>query len=377
MIAYRFQLYDAKRNRHLDDMLAEASFVWNRCLAVQRRYYALFGKYASCNSMKKHFAKRYAMRSLHSQTVQEVIERLDRAYARFFKRTAKRPPKFKRKTEFSSFVFKQGGYRMEGNAFHINKNGKTFRFHKSRDIEGNVKTVTVKRTPSGRYFLVVVTDAVAKTYGKSHDGASVGLDFGLKTYLTASDGTAYACPEYLKRNLSALRKASRRLSRCERGSNHRKAKRLALARLHRRVCDMRSDFQWKLSHELCRRYDVVCVEDLGMEGMRRRWGRKVSDLAHSSFLERLDHVAAKYGVKVVRVDRWYASTRLCHDCGYKNDGLSLSDRTWTCPRCGAVHDRDLNAARNIHRRGISDLGSGSKTGPAPAGGDRAITQESR
>lgn len=266
---------------------------------------------------------------------------------------------------------------MEGNAFHINKNGKTFRFHKSRDIEGKAKTVTVKRTPSGRYFLVVVTDAVAKPYGKSHDGASVGLDFGPKTYLTASDGTVHECPEYLKRNLSALRKASRRFSRCERGSNHRKAKRLALARLHRRVCDMRSDFQWKLSHEICGRYDVICVEDLSMEGMRRRWGRKVSDLAHSSFLEKLGYVASKYGVRVVRVDRWYASTRLCHDCGYKHDGLSLSDRTWTCPRCGAVHDRDLNAARNIHRRGISDLGSGSETGPASAGGDRVTTQESR
>lgn len=369
MITYKYKLYSSKRNRLLAGLLAEACFVWNHCLALQRRYYAVYGKYTSANDMKTHFAKRYKMQRLHSQSVQEVIERLDTAYQRFFKHLSKRPPKFKRREDMTSIVFKQGGFKVKGNAFTINKLERTFKFFLSRPMRGEVKRLSVKRSPLGDYYICVVTDAEPKRYGKTHDGASVGIDFGLKTYLTLSDGQRVENPQFLRRNLSRLRKASQRLSRCQKGSNHRQQARFALNRCYEKVVNSRTDWQWKLAHEVCRAYDNIFVEDLRLDGMSRRWGRKMHDLAHGRFMEALDCVAAKYGCTVHRIDRFYPSSRMC-ECGYKNDALRLSDREWICPQCGAVHDRDLNAARNILRRGIDELASVSKPAARKVSGSR-------
>ena len=360
MITYKYKLYQSKRNRRLAGLLAEACFVWNHCLSLQRRYYAVTGKYASANDMKTHFARRYKMQHLHSQSVQEVIERLDLAYQRFFKRLSKRPPKFKRREDMTSVVFKQGGFKVKGNAFTINKLKRTFRFSLSRPLRGEVKRLSVKRSPLGEYYLCVTTDAEARRCGKTHDGASVGIDFGMKTYLTLSDGTVVENPGFLSRNLSALRRANRRLSRSVKGSSHREERRKELNRLHEKVADSRTDWQWKLAHQICRAYDNIFVEDLVLTGMCRRWGRKMHDLAHGRFVEILGMVADKYGCNVHRIDRFYPSSRMC-ECGYRNDGLTLADRRWVCPQCGTVHDRDLNAAKNILRRGISELASTGKS----------------
>jgi putative transposase len=360
MITYKYKLYTSKRNRRLDSLLSEACFVWNHSLALQRRYYAVYGKYVGGNRMKTHFAKRYKMQRLHSQSVQEVIERLDLAYRRFFDKVSKRPPKFKRAADFSSIVFKQGGFKLKGNRFTINKIGTTFKFSISRPMSGNVKRLSVKKSPLGDYYLCVVTDAEARRYGKTHDGASVGIDFGLKTYMTLSDGLVVDNPQFLKTNLSNLRSASRRVSRSKRDSNSRKAAVKALNCCYEKVVNTRTDWQWKTAHQVCRAYDNIFVEDLNLTGMCRRWGRKMHDLAHSRFVEILEVVAAKYGCTVHKIDRFYPSSKMC-ECGYKNDGLRLSDREWVCPQCGRVHDRDLNAARNILRRGIDELASTSKS----------------
>ena len=360
MITYKYKLYQSKHNRHLDGLLAEACFVWNHCLALQRRYYAVYGKYINANAMKTHFAHRYKMQRLHSQSTQEVIERLDLAYQRFFKHISRRPPKFKRRDEMASVVFKQGGFKVKGNAFTVNKLKKTFRFSLSRPMRGEVKRLSVKRSPLGEYYLCIVTDAEPKRYGKTHDGASVGIDFGLKVYLTLSDGTVVENPQFLSRNLAKLRAASRALSRSEKGSNHRNARRKALDRCHEKMVNSRTDWQWKMAHQICRAYDNIFVEDLVLTGMCKRWGRKMHDMAHGRFVEILGMVAAKYGCTVHKIDRFYPSSRMC-ECGYKNEGLTLADRQWVCPQCGTVHDRDLNAARNILRRGISELASANKS----------------
>ena len=360
MITYKYKLYKSKRNRFIDGLLSEACFVWNHCLALQRRYYSLYGKYVNSNRMKTFFAKRYKMQRLHSQSVQEVIERLDLAYRRFFDKVSKRPPKFKRAADFSSIVFKQGGFKLKGNRFTINKIGTTFKFSLSRPLRGDVKRLSVKRSPLGDYYICVVTDAEAKRYGKTHDGASVGIDFGLKSYMTLSDGLVVNNPQFLKANLSKLRSASRRVSRSQRDSNSRKSAVKALNRCHEKVVNARTDWQWKTAHQVCRAYDNIFVEDLNLTGMCRRWGRKMHDLAHGRFVEILEVVAAKYGCTVHRIDRFYPSSRMC-ECGYRNDGLNLSDREWVCPQCGRHHDRDLNAAKNILRRGIDELASAGKS----------------
>ena len=176
MISYKYNIYRSKKTKYLDKMLRECCFVWNHALALQRRYYKLFGKYISIGKMKKHFAKRIKRNLLHSQTTQEILERLDESYNRFFKRKSKRPPKFKRSDCFNSFVFKQGGFTLNGNILTINKGKKRFKFSYSRAYEGNVKQIRIVRETCYRFSLIIVTDYnPANSYRKTYDGASVGL----------------------------------------------------------------------------------------------------------------------------------------------------------------------------------------------------------
>lgn len=264
MISYKYNIYHSKKTKYLDKMLRECCFVWNHALALQRRYYKLFGKYISVGKMQKHFSKRIKRNLLHSQTVQEILHRLDSSYNRFFKKLAKRPPKFKSPEKFNSFVFKQGGFTLNGNCLTINKGKKRFRFSYSRGYEGNVKQIRIVRETCSRFSLIIVTDHNhSNSYRKTHDGASIGLDFGLKTYLTKSDGSKI----------------------------------------------------------------------------------------------------------------WYPSSKTC-ECGCINKGLSLRDRTWVCPACGAVNDRDVLAARNILRKGISELESMGNSGCRNAGVPYVCIQES-
>lgn len=292
---------------------------------------------------------------------------------RFFKKLTKRPPKFKKARDFASFVFKQNGFTLNGNVVTINRIKKRFKFSHSRPYEGRVIRVAFKRSPLGEYYLIITTDAEPKSYEKSHNGAFVGIDFGLKTYMVMSDGTTVENPQYLKSDLNNVRRKSRNLSKCKKGSSNRECRRKDICREYESITNKRNDFQWKLAHELCRRYDFIFLEDLSLSGMTRMWGRKMSDLAHAEFVTKLEYVAHKYGVMIHKIDRFYPSSKTC-ECGYVNKNLSLKDREWACPECGKINDRDLNAAENILRRGISELWSGCQTESDSA--IHACTQES-
>lgn len=365
MISYKYKLYRTPKTKYLDSMLREACFVWNHALILQKRYYRIYHKYVDLSKMRKHFAKRIQRNLLHSQTTQEILDRLDKSYQRFFNHLAKRPPKLKKAKDFNSFVFWQGGYSINGNVFTINSIKKNYKFSLSRQYIGKIKTLTVKRNRIGEFYILMVLDKAPVSIRKSHNGASVGIDFGLKQYLTLSDGTTYDNPQFMKESLIELRRRSRNLSKCVKGSNNKERKRKELDRLLNDIVNKRSDFQWKLAHELCRKYDSIFIEDLNLEGMSRRWGRKMHDLAHADFVQKLEYVAIKYGVVVHKIDRFYPSSKTC-ECGYVNKELKLSDRHWICPECGTIHDRDQLAAKNILRRGIYELESDSKTSKQPA-----------
>lgn len=376
MISYKYNIYHSKKTKHLDKMLRECCFVWNRTLALQRRYYKLFGKYISVGKMQKHFAKRIKRNLLHSQTTQEILQRLDSAYNRFFKKLSKRPPKFKRADCFNSFVFKQGGFTLNGNCLTINKGKKRFKFSYSRPYEGNVKQIRIVRETCRRYSLIIITDHnPTNSYRKTHDGASVGLDFGLKTYLTKSDGSKINSPLFFKQYQNKIRKLNRKFSNAKKGSNNRKRILFDLQQAYRRIDNLRSDFQWKLAHQLCKQYDYIFIENLNIEGMKRLWGKKVLDLSHSYFIYKLMYVASKYEVTIHKIDKWYPSSKTC-ECGRINKELSLCDRTWVCPSCGAVNSRDILAARNILRKGISELESKSNSSDSNIGVSCACIQES-
>jgi len=195
---------------------------------------------------------------------------------------------------------------------------------------------------------------------------SRSFDFGLKTFLTCSDGSKIESPQFLKQSLNLIKKASRQHSKKRKCSSNRERARLNLVRKHEDVMNRRSDWFWKLAHDLTNLFDVLCFETLNLKGMQRLWGRKISDLAFGEFLQILEWVAKKKGKQVVFIDRWYPSSKTCSECGHVLDKLDLSVREWRCPSCGSINGRDENAAKNICAVGASTVKLGDVRQAKPA-----------
>jgi putative transposase len=206
--------------------------------------------------------------------------------------------------------------------------------------------------------MVVVVDTLPHPEIKFETSKIAGFDFGLKTFLTCSEGFSIESPEFLKNSLNTIRKASRKHSKKLKGSRQRERARKHLVRRHEQVSNRRRDWFWKLAHQLTNQFDVLCFEALNLKGMQRLWGRKVNDLALGDFLQILESVAKKQGKRVIYIDPWYPSTKTCSCCGHVIDQLDLSIRRWRCSSCHQVNDRDENAAINIKRVGSSTLGVG-------------------
>ena len=181
---------------------------------------------------------------------------------------------------------------------------------------------------------------------KSRRVESLAQDFGLKTFLTCSDGTKIESPQFLKQSLNAIKKASRQHSKKRKGSANRPRARLNLVRKYEDVVNRRSDWFGKLARELTDKFDILCFETLNLKGMQRLWRRKTSDIAFGEFLQFLEWVAKKKGKEVVFIDRWYPSSKTCSHCGHVLKDLDLNTREWRCPSCQKVNDRDENAAKN-------------------------------
>jgi putative transposase len=201
---------------------------------------------------------------------------------------------------------------------------------------------------------------------KSRRVTSRSFDFGLKTFLTVSDGSKIESPQFLKQSLTAIKKASRQHSLKVKGSANRERARKNLVRRHEDVVNRRSDWFWKLAHALIDRFDVLCFETLNLKGMQRLWGRKISDLAFGEFLKILEWVAQKKDKQVIFIDRWYPSSKTCSNCGHVLTELDLSITQWRCPSCQSVNGRDENAAKNICAVGTSTAKLGDVRQALPA-----------
>jgi len=364
--AFKFKLYNHKRNRHLVRQIEIAAGIYNHCIALHKRYYRRYGKYLNLYQLKKHITKlkkrpKYThWNNLGSQAIQDVCIRIDKAYQLFFSERKKgnkriNPPTFKKRRKYKSFTLTQAGYKMlNGNYLRIGKH--TYRYFKSRDIEGNIKALTVKRDAVGDLYIIAVTDASSSHKVVSRTGKSVGFDFGLKMFLTASDRTDIESPLFFKRSVNRIKQANRKLSKKKLSSNNRKKARINLAREHRRIANQRNDFHWKLSNHLTDEYDYLFFETLNLKGMQSLWGRKINDLGFYSFLQKVRYCGDKKGKVVHFIDRFFPSSKNCSNCGVIYQGLELRQRQWTCDDCGVTHDRDRNASINIHRAGASALG---------------------
>ncbi|WP_337885546.1 transposase [Fischerella thermalis] len=363
MKTLKFKLYQHKRNRHLKRTINAAGVIYNHCIAIHRRYYRMFGKYLSCAKLQSHIAKLRKRNSfwqqVGSQAVQDICQRIDKAYQLFFKHNKKgvRPPGFKKVRKYKSFTLKQAGYKfLGGNRVKIGN--RVYQFWKSREIEGTVKTLTIKRTNIGELFMIVVVDCGSTPEVNLTTDNIAGFDFGLKTFLTCSDGTKIESPQFLKQALNAIKRANRQHSRKIKGSSNRERARKDLARKHEYVTNQRRDWFWKLAHELTDKFDILCFETLNLKGMQRLWGRKISDLAFGEFLKILEWVAKKKNKLVIYIDQWYPSSKACSCCGNVLESLDLSVREWRCPSCQSINGRDDNAARNIQAVGASTVGIG-------------------
>lgn len=353
---FKYRLYRSKRDVRLVAQIHVAASIWNHFVALTRRYYALYGKYPGLYALKRHLTKLRRESSywqrLGSQACQDVIIRLDKAYQKFFSIPRAGRPGFKKRHRYTSFTLTQAGWKLLGEG-RLRVGGTVYKYVSSRPVSGTIKTVTIKRDRCGDLWVCfsVVED---RAYPAPHEAVMrpAGLDFGLKTFLTTSSSAEIKSPELFKRGRREIAKLHRALSRKEKGSNKRRAARRRLARAYRRISDQRRDYFFKLAHALTDEYDFIAIEDLNLDGMKRLWGRKVSDLAFYEFVQILEYVALRKGVHVRKVERYYASTKLCSACGEKSDALTLSDRYWRCG-CGAAHDRDVNAANNILDRASS------------------------
>jgi putative transposase len=295
-----------------------------------------------------------------SQAIQDIVERIDRAYGLFFRNIKAHkkasPPRFRKVYKYKSFTLKQAGYKFDDDSSLIIQK-RRYKYHKSREIEGKIKTLTIKRSVLGIYFFVSVESQEQPVF-RIETGKIAGMDFGLKTFLTLSDTTGIASPEFFKQDIETTRRLSKQISSKKKRSNNRRKAVDALARHLETIANKRDDWFFKLAKKLTEEYDYIFIEDLSLDGMKQLWGRKVSDLSFAKFVNILEYQASKNGCVVKKIDRFYPSSKTCNACGHINPDLSLEDRTWTCPSCGKSLNRDLNAALNIQREGASSLGLG-------------------
>jgi len=331
----------------------------------------MWGKHLNCAKLQSHIAKlrkrHQFWQSIGYKAVQDICQRIEKAYQLFFKHNKKgvRPPNFKKVKKYKSFTLKQAGYKLlNGNRIKIAN--RVYQFWKSRDVEGKIKTLTIKLTALGELFMVIVVNNELEPEIKSTTGKIAGFDFGLKTFLTCSDGTLIDSPQFLKQSLNAIKKASKNHSKKVKRSNNRERARKNLVRQHENVCNRRRDWFWKLAHELTDKFDVLCFETLNLKGMQRLWGRKISDVAFGEFLQILSWVTKKKNKQLVYIDQWYPSSKTCSHCGHILENLDLSIRQWRCPSCQSINGRDENAARNIQMVGASTIGLGDVRLAMPA-----------
>ena len=374
MKTYCFKLYNSKKNRNLKNKINIAGIIYNHCVALHRRYYRLFHKSLNKFALQKHLTKLKRQEKfsywdkIPSHAIQDITERVSRAYKLFFenlKRNVKTaPPRFQKVKKYKSFSYNMVGKNIiVGNEIKIA--GDYYKFFKSREVKGNIKLLTIKRDFLGDLYVYVVSDE-SPAVVEARSGKIVGFDFGLKTFLTSSDGHHIESPLFFKKSSGIIKKFSKKLSRKE-SKSHRERSRLELARAYKKIYNQRRDFHYKTALNLCREYGVICLETLNLKGMQRLWGRKISDLGFYSFVQILKYEALKNGVIVIEIPKYYPSSKTCSECGYKNPEIKdLKIRAWKCPECGIEHDRDINAAKNILRVGASTL-RGDNVRPVSAG----------
>jgi len=340
-------------------------WVWNWALQQKRAHYHATGKGLSEKELSARLTALKAdpdtawLREMDSQLLQQVLADLKKAFTSFFEKRAKFPRFKSKRRDTARFRIPQRVTLTDG-CLTVPKIGRV-KVRQSQVVEGTTKSATFKRDACGHWFVSLVAEMEMPTVElpMPTNERTVGVDLGLKDAVVTSDGERVTAPRFYRAAQRKLRRAQRGQSRKVKGSTNRAKARARVARVHQRIAAKRNDFCHKLTTRLVKGHDAVCIEDLNVKGLARtKLAKSILDASMGTIRRQLVYKGVWYRAHVVAVGRFYPSSKLCHECGYKHAGLTLADREWGCPSCGCVLDRDLNAARNIKREGLRILAAG-------------------
>ena len=371
---YKYRFYPTQEQQVL---LAKsfgcARFVYNRFLALRKQAYQDHKINVSCAeasfllTLDKRKEELSFLKEVPAVVLQQSLRNADTAYQNFFKKKAKYP-RFKSKWDKQSIRFMPNAFAYNGKySVTLIKMKEPLKIKWSRTIPrgAKVKSVTVSKEPSGRYFIsFLCEDSVAN---KPKTDKSIGLDWGLKDFVTTSNREKVTAPKYYRQSEKKLAKVQRDLSRKEKGSNNRQKARVKVAKVHAKVANQRKDFLHKLSSSIVHENQVICIEDIAVKNLsrNRHLSKSIMDSGWGEFVRQLEYKSQWYGRSLVKVGRFFPSSKTCSHCGCVKDHLNLSERSWTCAECGVVHDRDYNAAVNIKAEGTAVLARGEESsGPS-------------
>ena len=357
--AYKFRIYpDSKQQELMSKTFGCTRFIYNRMLEEKIRYYEETGKQLR-NTPAQYKNVFPFLKEVDSLALANAQLHLETAFRNFFRRKDAGFPKFKRRKSSQSYTTNQvnGNISLSEGHLTLPKAGR-IKIKQHRGIpEGyKLKSVTVSLTSSGEYYASILyehEDAIREvSINEIREVRILGIDFSMKDLAVFSDGRSAGYPGYYRQSKEKLAREQRKLSKCQKGSKNREKQKRKVAKYHEKVTRQRRDFLHKLSRQITNAYDAVCVEDLNMKGMSQalNFGTSVHDDGFGIFISFLEYKLKQEGKKLVRVDRWYASTKTCSSCGRVKKGMPLQERIYQC-ECGNMMDRDVNAAINIREEG--------------------------
>lgn len=369
--AYKYRFYPSEEQKHL---LAQTfgccRYVYNWALRERTDAYYQHGErlYYEGTAQRlvllKKQKERVWLNDVSSVVLQQSLRHLDKAFRNFFEGRADYPT-FKKKRNQQAATYASNAFTWDGKTLSLAKMTEPLAITWHRPLPDGCKpsSVTVMKDEADRYFISILIEEDIRHLEVSPK--TIGLDLGLKSMVITSDGHTYGNPKFFSRDEKKLAKAQRRHSKKQKGSKNRVKARLKVARIHKKIADRRRDYQHQLSTRLIRENQTICVESLHVKNMVKNHclAKAISDVGWSEFVSQLEYKAAWYGRNLVKIDKWYPSSKRCFDCGHILDSLTLDVRVWTCPECGVVHDRDINAAQNILAAGLAVAACGEAVRP--------------
>ena len=354
--AYKFRIYPTKiQIDFLNKQFGAVRFIYNYFLNQRDTQFKETGKsdsyYAQTKALKlmKGQEEFKWLKEINSQTCQQALQCLDAAYLKFFRKETAFP-RFKKKKNYQSFCVPQH-FKILEKGIIIPKLKSQIKCKFYREIIGEVKSLTISKTLTGKYFVSILVEQ-KNEYKQTSEG-KIGIDLGIKDFVTLSDGTKYSFS--VSKKTKKLKKLQHYYSKKQKGSKRKEKLRLRIARLNEKIVNSRRDFQHKLSNKLTNEYQTICLESLKVRNMMKnhKLAGAIGEASWYSFVNMLQYKGKWKGCDIIQIDQFYPSSKTCSYCNWKKENLKLSERSWICPNCGTEHDRDINAAKNILTYGLS------------------------